>query len=46
MEINYEKEKRMGLTPKLNLIMESMPDDCVLSPEEIADYMGMSVRQV
>jgi excisionase family DNA binding protein len=46
MSINYEKEKRMGLTPKLSPFMETIPDDCILTPEELSVYMGLSVRQV
>ncbi|MGG3269852.1 helix-turn-helix domain-containing protein [Priestia aryabhattai] len=46
MSINYEKEKRMGLTPKLNPIMKNIPDDVILSPEELANFIGISVRQV
>ncbi|MFS0667194.1 helix-turn-helix domain-containing protein [Peribacillus frigoritolerans] len=46
MELNYEKEKRIGLTPQLNHLIKTIPDANILSPEEIAGYIGMSVRQV
>lgn len=46
MEMNYEKEVRMGLTPVLNPLIANLEDDCILTPEDMAEYMGLSVRQV
>ncbi|MBP2241730.1 excisionase family DNA binding protein [Cytobacillus eiseniae] len=40
------KEDRFGLTPKLPKTLEEIEDGCILTPEDLANYMGLSVRQV
>jgi excisionase family DNA binding protein len=39
--VDYKKEKELGLTPKLDEKF-NLPDDWVLTPEQIADLVGMS----
>lgn len=41
-----DMEKKLGLTPKLNTPFNEIPDDAILTPEDISNYIGISVRQV
>ncbi|WP_143414892.1 helix-turn-helix domain-containing protein [Geobacillus sp. E263] len=43
---NYKLEKELGLEPELDCKFEQVPDDWVLTPENVADLIGMSVVSV
>jgi excisionase family DNA binding protein len=42
---NYELEKQLGLTPELPKSLQNIADDAILTPEDLANYMGLSIRQ-
>jgi excisionase family DNA binding protein len=45
-ELEYIKQKRLGLIPELNDIIKRIPDDMILSPQDIAQYLTVTERQV
>lgn len=44
--MNYELEKDLGLAPGLNKLFEAIPDETVLSPEDIAELLHRSKETV
>lgn len=44
MQLNYENEKRFGFKPELNDNISSIPDDSVLTPDDIGQLIGISPR--
>lgn len=43
---NYGLEKELGLEPNIDKKFEGIPDEWVLTPEIVADLIGMSVVSV
>ncbi|WP_066061372.1 helix-turn-helix domain-containing protein [Neobacillus soli] len=44
--MNYEFEKKLGLTPQLNKLFKAIPDESVLTPEDIAELLNRSKETV
>ncbi|CAM3664709.1 helix-turn-helix domain-containing protein [Brevibacillus invocatus] len=45
-QINYEKEKELGLTPSLNDVLNVIEDDAVFSPDQVAHLVGRAPKTV
>jgi excisionase family DNA binding protein len=46
MQGNYSVQKRIGYESHLAPVIEQVDDETVLTPEDVADHLGLSVRQV
>jgi excisionase family DNA binding protein len=46
MDYNYQLEKDLGLAPKIHPIFEAIDDDTALTPDEVAELVGMHPETV